>query len=1022
MVFGGVNTVRGGRLAADLHLRGPIWKLPSGYVRYLRQNPGHGLSLPASPVYLHDLRSCRNPQHDVSHRGHVGYYPGIWSQLGHLPSFRSELLNALRECSNERCCTIAFQCTAGRHRSVAAAMLLERLIWVRFPLCNVEVQHLHEDRWAESTCCASCNSCWITRNRAPNEQLRVLVQNLLEEFDREAYMCAALQRVSPERCPSINTSTLLNIDGHVSSDHTDCESHKSCCPNLQKLHGGMEGYVDWQLFQAISPISVHHEDDISPFHERGSTSDHSSPHDWIGAQHYSPPFSEPSARSSFAKTIADKIIDTESSGFTLTQTWTQRSTQQKPQQKRKRECSSGDSDGFDSIEQKHYMEQNLRHQIQNSQHSPTRSDSMQRSHNCQTASVATSEVPRSCYSPPRSLDLRCSRTRDSDEWANSLFDFFDNQQHPTLQWNSQDASSLYFQRSNESEASSILRFLQMQGPYPGWEYDEFLGEGFDPTPPPSARDDIVLPIIRSGNSTTSQSSSDRAAPPADSWYSQIDVLNHAPESPFWNNRSIDSDGILRDSIDRNHRFVDEALPSLTPESQQVPTPLRWRWYRSPIAGDGDDEDTQTSRRTLESIFDEVHGENAYITISPIRRRTTSDSLQGGGNDDFQPSKADISKLVQKLKCVQHGFQPKQIRMLLVSDHKFLRKIERTTDSKQLQDCVKAAAQRMGLTLPNPSTTNGKELQQNKRSPNNALPATSSQQAQKEEAPARGWQDKGKGKGNAPQQFKAKGKGKEKGKGKGKGKENPEIHLPAPNSSIPTQSGKAKGKGKHDLPPRSFQLAPEGWNVLPLPEFSSTQGGIYMCEKWSKLSVLRSLELGNPFPLVFYLPILWTLESKSLRSCMSKLSNKLVVSIIKSPCKPSCTKLHIARQCTAKLRRLSTFKNLCRPNRRFAISPSLMKEPAFRRNLNCSKNEFQLQRSGFSRLLSSAGGLKFWMFGICRSSHLMAITEAIRSLSEYPANRLRTSLPSLARVKSKLMFLEASGTTFSTYGLKLKESP
>ena len=374
------------------------------------------------------------------------------------------------------------------------------------------------------------------------------------------------------------------------------------------------------------------------------------------------------------------------------------------------------------------------------------------------------------------------------------------------------------------------------------------GEGFDPTPPPSARDDIVLPIIRSGNSTTTQSSSDRAAPPADSWYSQIGVLNHAPESPFWYNRSIDSDGILQDSIDRNHRFVDEALPSLTPESQQVPTPLRWRWYRCPIAGDEDDEDTQTSRRTLENIFDEVHGENAYIIISPIRRSTTSDSLQGGGNDDFQPSKADISKLVQKLKCVQHGFQPKQIRMLLVSDHKFWRKIERTTDSKQLQDCVKAAAQRMGLTLPNPSNTNGKELQQNKRSPNNALPATSSQQVQKEEAPARGWQDKGKGKGNTPQQFKAKGKGKDKGKGKGKGKENPEIHLPAPNSSIPTQNGKAKGKGKHDLPPRSFQLAPEGWNVLPLPEFSSTQGGIYMCENMEQAKRIAELGAGKPFPI------------------------------------------------------------------------------------------------------------------------------------------------------------------------------
>ena len=479
------------------------------------------------------------------------------------------------------------------------------------------------------------------------------------------HTCVPLCNVSPLKDAPLS-STRLNMNCHGSRDHADCESLKSCCPNLQNLHGGMEGYVDWQLFQAISPISVHHEDDISPFHERGSSSDHSSPHDWIGAQHYSPPFSEPSARSSFARTIADTIIDAESSGITLAQTWTQRSAQQKPQQKRKRECSIVGSDGFDNIEQQHSIEQNLWHQIHSSQHSPAHSDSMQRTCNCQTASVASSEVPRSCYSPPRSLDLRCSRTRDSDDWANSLFEFLDNQQHPTLQWNSQDATGFYFQRSDEGEASSIPRFLQTQGPYPGWEYDEYLGEGFDPTPPPSARDDIVLPIICSGSSTATESSSDRSAPPVDSWYSQSDVLN---------NRSIDSDGILRDAINRDQRFVGEDLPSLTPESQQVPTPLRWRWYRSPITGDEDDEDTQTSRRTLENIFDEVRGENAYLTTSPLRRSITSDSLQGGGNDDFQPSKADISKLVQQLKCVQHGFQPKQMRMLLISDHKFLRKIK-----------------------------------------------------------------------------------------------------------------------------------------------------------------------------------------------------------------------------------------------------------------------------------------------------------------------------------------------------------
>ena len=35
-------------------------------------------------------------------------------------------------------------------------------------------------------------------------------------------------------------------------------------------------------------------------------------------------------------------------------------------------------------------------------------------------------------------------------------------------------------------------------------------------------------------------------------------------------------------------------------------------------------------------------------------------------------------------------------MLLISDTKFCEKIERTTDVKQLQSCVAAAAQRMGL--------------------------------------------------------------------------------------------------------------------------------------------------------------------------------------------------------------------------------------------------------------------------------------------------------------------------------------
>ena len=91
-----------------------------------------------------------------------------------------------------------------------------------------------------------------------------------------------------------------------------------------------------------------------------------------------------------------------------------------------------------------------------------------------------------------------------------------------------------------------------------------------------------------------------------------------------------------------------------------------------------------------------------VSADPVETFSDDDRghvLTGGVESDatFQPNKADISKLVQKLKAVQHGFAPKQIHMLLISDLKFCKKIERTKDAKQLQSCVVAAAQRMGLT-------------------------------------------------------------------------------------------------------------------------------------------------------------------------------------------------------------------------------------------------------------------------------------------------------------------------------------
>lgn len=150
---------------------------------------------------------------------------------------------------------------------------------------------------------------------------------------------------------------------------------------------------------------------------------------------------------------------------------------------------------------------------------------------------------------------------------------------------------------------------------------------------------------------------------------------------------------------------------------------------------------------------------------------------GGGDpaDEFQPIKAGISKLVQKLKNVPHGYAPKQIRMLLTSDSKFYRKIERTADAKQLRDCVAAAAKRMGLI------GSGHE-NQNQTTCDSV--ARSSWQQPDAKASLKIDGKANSGKGGLTSAKKGKGKGdiqakEQKGRGKSKNGNDTNIHKPDP---------------------------------------------------------------------------------------------------------------------------------------------------------------------------------------------------------------------------------------------------
>ena len=266
-------------------------------------------------------------------------------------------------------------------------------------------------------------------------------------------------------------------------------------------------------------------------------------------------------------------------------------------------------------------------------------------------------------------------------------------------------------------------------------------------------------------------------------------------------------------------------------------------------GDG----TQRHEQSLSDLFGFNNSRIADWSIrsDPIELCTDDElscPMSGGGAPDaeFQPNKTDISKLVQKLKNVKHGYAPKQIRMLLISDAKFYKKIDRTTDTKQLQNCVAAAAQRMGLS-------NATYVTQQAHTTNN--PAVSSRQKNDVPSFVTDQNPSGKGRPNATQKGKGKGdisQNEQKGRGKGKNaKHGDDVIVQKHDTEHAASKGKAKGKGKQDK--ISYSIDPEGWNVRPLSEFSNTHGGVYMCEKEEQAKHIAEKGVGRNYPIGIVAP-------------------------------------------------------------------------------------------------------------------------------------------------------------------------
>ena len=552
---------------------------------------------------------------------------------------------------------------------------------------------------------------------------------------------------------------------------------------VANLRGGMEhqGCLGQQPFQDISPISYHNEEVLNFGYLENS--EISSFHSWIGAQRtpqddYASDAIAPNSSVGQATTI----LDTPSPEVSSTKTWTQHSEGDCPRcLKRKRGQSFDISNDlcFEPHPDEHVEQQYL---------------------------LAEAEF----QSIQQFLDLQPIEYGSTECIASSHQSFLRNCSpfSPSVSVEPAPESS----RHPDSIASSIYSFLRVNGPYPGWEYDEYPQDerGGHSSSSNAHHVPVQLPVYNSGDEDES-SCANSLGELRDTWSEHSrrhDVLMYPPSSSFWNDRSIGSDGSLRPARSPDDFPLAGRFQSTTPDSQRIPT------QPSSLDG-GSDEDEHDMQMISKQQKRSKNLDFSFIQVL----------IFGGGdkNEGFAPNKADVSKMVQKLKMVEHGLQPKQIRMLLVSDNRLVQKIQRNSDAKQLQSCIEAAARRMGLTCGKPVAANQAVLQ-----PARVVEA-----------------NKGKGK----QQGVRQNSHAAKATGKGKQTDDKPSNCDLASKGI----GKGKGKGSPTPVKPKFTLCSYGWNVQPLEQFNPNVGAIYFCESEDEAKKIAEQAAGKLLPIAVLFP-------------------------------------------------------------------------------------------------------------------------------------------------------------------------
>ena len=119
-------------------------------------------------------------------RDHIGTHPEIWKQLtSNEPVLRSVLGDVVKKLrrhisDHEPDVYIIFECTWGKHRSVAMAEMMARIVGKEFTCC---IHHFSKGKWSRKKCGWKHRLCWMMSDVKEAALLRVeaLLLELLSE-------------------------------------------------------------------------------------------------------------------------------------------------------------------------------------------------------------------------------------------------------------------------------------------------------------------------------------------------------------------------------------------------------------------------------------------------------------------------------------------------------------------------------------------------------------------------------------------------------------------------------------------------------------------------------------------------------------------------------------------------------------------------------------------------------------------------------------------------------------------------